>query len=128
MLGHVVGIKSIGITGFRKSCILMTRRLVHSKSRYREKGSGPSIIGGCVAQIEAIGKSPERTAPSVNRRSGNRGVKRTRHQGSRSPDLRYPDKIWTVRSQKIWTIELSKDNFLHFSDLKDKEPEKPVVP
>jgi hypothetical protein len=92
--------ESIGITGFGKSRILETTSPEQNKSRNHEEKSGPSNIGGRVAEIKGIGKFPERKAPSVNRRSGNRGVRRARHQGSRSPDSRYPDKIWTVRSQE----------------------------
>jgi hypothetical protein len=80
-----------------------------------------------MSQIEAIGKSPDRTMPSENRRSGNQGVRNTRHQNSRNLDLRYPDKIWTVRSHKIWTVEKSKGDFSRFGILKGKNGKKPVA-
>ena len=66
--------ESISITGFEKSWILEMRRLEQIKSWNCKDKSGPSNIGGRVAEIKAIGKFPERKGhPSWNRESGNWG-------------------------------------------------------
>jgi hypothetical protein len=101
----------IGFSGFVISRILETRGPGHFISRNREERSQPSVCWDTWQQSMISGKVLKRSTPSENRRSRNRGGKEPRHQKSRNPDSRYPDKIWTVRSLQIWTVEKSKGDF-----------------
>jgi hypothetical protein len=56
----------IGASEFGISRVLKMRHPGHQKSRNRERRSGPSILKGRVAAIEAFGKGPDRRATSGN--------------------------------------------------------------
>jgi hypothetical protein len=99
--------ESIGASIFRGSWRRDVRDISNREIARREHDC-PSA--GTCGRDQRNQESPERNAPLVTRGSGKRGG-RARHQNSRNPDSRYPNKSWTVRSHKIWTVELSKGVF-----------------
>jgi hypothetical protein len=74
------------------SRVLETRCPGHLKSRNHERRSGPSILKGCVAVIEAFGKALDRRATSGDRASGYRESRGHKFYAFRHCDVRNPEE------------------------------------